>query len=640
MQWNFPEGQGAPLRGISDSGMENFNGNELESLVRENCQNSLDAALNEDNPNVLVEFERHDLPNDEIPGRKEFLDVLIKCKESWGNNTETAKGFFEEALRKGKEKIGFVMRVSDYNTTGLSNPYVRESEMENFGECGGWYALTKMEGAANKQGDKAGAYGIGKNASFCNSYYRMVFYRTFNQANEKASQGISKLVSHKNGSKRANGVGFFGNPNENTPVESIDVLEKMNQRVQTGTDVFVFGFKNNEDWENRVAVAVLENFLVSIYRGQLRVKVQDREINADTLGANIERLRKNLKNGTYGHYLCLEESEAVKRYSRDFHGMGTLELRILVGSAADKFDRKVLIVRKAGMKLFLLEKISRVFPFTGILELKGEALNRYFRSMETVAHDKWEPGRHPDPKEAKKYYKEIKEWIREKVTSLAAHSSEDETAVEGLSDVLSLVPQRPAIGVSGNIRESLNDCIENITIIKRGPKVLQKGVFYGKGNEGRAKATSTRGTLGPDGEPGMRTLKGNQKRKTLDSHRGVPDPEGKDIVFQMRAGGQSRAPLKRVRIIKKNAGMYAVYFEVPHDIDYGRMELVTVGENGKSGQIRIKEVESFGGCKRAWLSGGSIEMESVLATCRVKVVVKLADTRDYAMEVNVYERNK
>lgn len=637
MQWNFPEAPGAPWKGISDAGIENFNGKELESLVRENCQNSLDAALNDSRTPVLVEFEQHFLANDEIPGITEFRDVLQKCKKAWEEDSEKAKKFFKDALKQANEKKGFVLRISDYNTTGLSAPYV---ELDSFGKRGGWYNLTKVDGGANKQGDKAGAFGIGKNASFCNSYYRMVFYRTLNEDNERAAQGISKLVSYRNGPNTAIGTGYFGNPNGNIPVEDIDVLEQMNQRTQTGTDVFVFGFKNNKDWENKVIETVLENFLVAIYRGQLCVKVQGKEINSKSLGDYVEKMQKNLKEGTYGHYLCLGESEAVKRYSLNFHGMGTLELRILVGSAADKLDRKVLIVRKAGMKLFRLGNISRLFPFTGILELKGEGLNRYFRSMETVAHDKWEVGRHSNPEQAKKYYEEIKAWIRETVSSLAEHISEDETNVEGLSGVLLQTPETSVTGESDDKRESVNDNLENITIIKRSPKVATKGIFYGKGDEGKRQSTSTRGTLGADGEPGMRILKGHQKRSKLVSHKGIPDPEGCDVVFQERAGGQSSAALKSVRVIKKNMGTYTVCFEVPHDVGRGRMELVTVGENGKSSQIHIKEIESFEGCKNARLSGGSIEMENVAAASKVKVVVKMTDTRDYAMEVNVYEHNK
>lgn len=61
---------------------------------------------------------------------------------------------------------------------------------------------------------------------------------------------------------------------------------------------------------------------------------------------------------------------------------------------------------------------------------------RNFRAMETVAHDNWEPGRHPNPKQAKLYYEEIKEWIRGIVAELAEHTSEDELDVKGLGGVL------------------------------------------------------------------------------------------------------------------------------------------------------------------------------------------------------------
>lgn len=97
--------------------------------------------------------------------------------------------------------------------------------------------------------------------------------------------------------------------------------------------------------------------------------------------------------------------------------------------------------------------------------------------------------------------------------------------------------------------------------------------------------------------------------------------------------------MKNVRIIKKSTGMYSVNFEIPHDVDYGRIELVTVGENGKSNRINIKSAESAGGCKCAKKSGDYIETEGLSSSNKVKIAVQLADSRDYAMEVNVYEHN-
>ena len=114
--------------------------------------------------------------------------------------------------------------------------------------------------------------------------------------------------------------------------------------------------------------------------------------------------------------------------------------------------------------------------------------------------------------------------------------------------------------------------------MERPVKTPSKGFFYGKeGNEGSSQASDTNGTLGKTGELGLRILKGKRRRKKLDTHRGIPNPDGKDIVAQRKLGGESSCPLKNVRIIKKNIGMYLLSFEIPHNVKSGRIELVTVG---------------------------------------------------------------
>ena len=183
--------------------------------------------------------------------------------------------------------------------------------------------------------------------------------------------------------------------------------------------------------------------------------------------------------GTYGNYLALTRTEGVHIYSQDFHGMGTLELRLLV-DPNEKLDRKVLIVRKAGMKLFRLGNISKLVPFTGILELQGKDLNSYFRAMETVAHDNWEPGRHPNPKQAKAYYEEIKDWIRSCVAELAENTSDDEIDVEGLGGVLQKEPEAVETGDSDNKRENINDHLGNIDVLERQLRLHQKDSFMEK----------------------------------------------------------------------------------------------------------------------------------------------------------------
>lgn len=640
--WNFPGNQDGQIKGVADAGIENFNGTELSSLARENCQNSLDAAIDDDNPNVLVEFERYFVHDNQIPGIEEYRKILKKCKTFWdASKSEKAKTFLKNAVMQANQESGFMLRISDYNTTGLSDPYVEPGDPFNF-SFDGWNALIKIDGGANKGDDKAGAFGIGKSAPFSNSYYRLVFYRTFNQEYERAAQGISRLMSYPEGTTITSGVGYYGNPRGNNPVESIKELDLLNERTEIGTDVFIYGFRGSSDWDVEITVALLENFLMSFYNGQLRVKIQNREINSTTLKGHIERVhneRPGATKGTYGNYLALTRTEGVYTYTKEFHGMGTLELRILV-DPNEKLDRKVLIVRKAGMKLFRLGNISKLVPFTGILELKGKALNSYFRAMETVAHDNWEPGRHSNPKQAKAYYEEIKDWIRSVVAELAEHTSDDEMDVEGLSGVLQREPKKVEAGDSDNKRENLNDHLGNINILTRPAMTASKGFFYGKGKEGNSDSTKTKGILGSTGETGIRILKGKRKRKKTESHRGVPSSEGKDIVVQKQPGGEASCPLKSVRVIKRGIGIYSVNFEIPHDVASGRIELVTVGENGKSNRIHITDVKPSAGCKIAELNNGLIETVGMSSSEKIKIMVTLADSHDYAMEVNVYEHNQ
>ncbi len=38
IRWNFPSNQDGQIKGVADAGIENFNGNELSSLARENME--------------------------------------------------------------------------------------------------------------------------------------------------------------------------------------------------------------------------------------------------------------------------------------------------------------------------------------------------------------------------------------------------------------------------------------------------------------------------------------------------------------------------------------------------------------------------------------------------------------------------
>lgn len=634
IKWNFPHNGYGQVRGVSDAGIETFTGTEIQSLAREICQNSLDAAVEGSDAAIRVDFERYRIESSEIPGYEQYASKIKKAYDYWSKkNSEKTIKVLTKALNSINKPNTVVLRISDFNTTGLSHPYEESDE--------GWNVLTKLDGGATKTGDKAGAFGIGKNAPFTNSDYRLVFYRTLNEAHETAAQGMSRFISFpENLSDSMNtmttGIGYYGNSEGNLPVESISELEKLYKRSEVGTDVFVYGFNAGSEWEKDVVNEVLENFLMSIHKNLLSVTVANRKIDHSTLSSYLSTYNAKIKNA-YWYYQVLVRPE-TKVFTRDFHGLGTLKLSVLVDSS-EKLNRKILITRSSGMKLFALRNMSRIISFSGVLEMEGKELNEFFREMETPAHDKWLPSRHStNAPLAKEYNNELKDWVRDCIQTLGEHSSDDEIEVVGLAGVLQKESKK-ATQLGEDNKESLQDTIGSIIIQPRTSKTKPKGLFYGSEGSGNSKKRDTEGSVGLDGSaPTTRNLGGTRHRSKKDTHRGTPVSGGHDTVHR-RSGGDINQELKNVRVIKTSRNTYRVSFILPRDISAGHVEIVTVGENGKSNKLAIHSVSQLSGCTGVKRSADGVRFASMNGHEKVQFEITLLDNRNYAMEVNVYEHN-
>lgn len=634
-EWNFPHNGYGQVRGVSDAGIETFTGTEIQSLAREICQNSLDAAVEGSDATVRVDFEQYRISSSEIPGYEQYASKIKKAYDYWSKkNSEKTIKVLTKALNSINKPNANVLRISDFNTTGLSHPYEDSDE--------GWNALTKLDGGATKTGDKAGAFGIGKNAPFTNSDYRLVFYRTLNEANETAAQGMSRLISFPEDlsdsmNTMTTGIGYYGNTQGNLPVDSIRELEQLYKRSEMGTDVFIYGFNAGAEWDKDVINEVLENFLMAIHKDLLSVIVADKKIDSSTLTKYLGVYNAKIKNA-FWYYQVLIRPE-TKVFTRDFHGLGTLKLSVLVDSS-EKLNRKILITRSSGMKLFALGNMSRIISFSGILEMEGKELNEFFREMETPAHDKWLPSRHStNAPLAKEYNNELKDWIRECIQTLGEHSSDDEIEVAGLAGVLQKESDKTTQRGDDSNKESLQDTIGSITIQPRISKTKPKGLFYGSEGNGKSKNTDTEGTVGADGgDPTTRNLGGTRHRSKKDTHKGRAVAGGHDTVHK-RYGGDINQELKNVRVIKTSRNTYRVSFILPRDIRAGHVEIVTVGENGKSNRLAINSASELMGCTGIKKSSEGVSFSSMKGHEKVQFEIALLDNRDYAMEVNVYEHN-
>ena len=619
--WNFPSSKIVQQRGISDAGIETFRGKEISSLAREICQNSLDAAVNENFP-VTVEFQRHEIFSAEIPDCDAYKEILRRCRDFWRDNRKIL-GFIGEAIARINLPTTSVMRISDFNTTGLAEPFNPDSHN------GGWNALVNSDGVSNKTGDAAGSFGIGKNAPFTNSFLRMVFYRTLTTKKEHAAQGISRLVTFRvNADERSWGIGYYCDSERILPVEKIDALEKIFRRDDCGTDVFVYGFNGGADWHADICAELIENFLVAIHRNKFNARIQGESLTADTLKNFVARHADRLPTAADYHKVLTDD--AVKTFTRDFHGMGTLTLRVLLGT---DLNRRVLVVRKNGMKLFDMKNFSRTLSFTGILELEGRALNEFFREMETPSHDRWEPGRCDNPKLAREYLTELKRWTRETISNLGAENFSDEVNVEGLGQMLAFDDGAIA-GNSQTTQETLETPVTSTPVRELKPAIDVGKNFSAAGGNDNSKTRQTRGDITSDGGlPAVRTLKGTRPRKTSATHSGESNPDGLDIV---REPVGKRVACKKIRVIKIGDKTYRLILNVAQNISGGKIFISAVGENGDRENLSVRCINSAN-ISGVQTVGDNITFANLRGDYEARITFELRDEQSYALGVDVVE---
>lgn len=623
--WNFPSNGFGQRRGIAEAGIQTFTGKEISSLAREICQNSLDAAIDE-NSIVTVEFQRHEIKSSDIPARDEYKKILRQCRDSWAGNDKT-ETFFNTAIFRIDRPTIFVLRISDFNTTGLENPFDPRA-------LDGWNALTKIDGGATKIGDAAGSFGIGKNAPFTNSALRLIFYRTLNLNGERAAQGVSRVVSFAIGNDEYSaGIGYFGETNKNLPVTSIAALDKICRRDSCGTDVFVYGFNGGKDWQEKISVKLIENFLVAIHRGKFSAKIQGDVLSRDTLENFIDKYAADFDKAA--DYYKVLTGDDVKIFNDNFHDMGTLKLRVIVDSRT-KLNRRVLIIRKNGMKLFDMDRISGTLSFTGILELEGRALNEFFRQMETPAHDKWEPGRHEKPALAREYVTELKRWVREKILSLTTENISEEVDVEGLGEMLAFDDS----AIDGT-NETLQETLELQTFSDDSPQELLPSVekisndLMTTGGNDNSQTQRTAGDITADGQDNAaRKLSGTRRRRTLAEHRGTKNPDGNNIVLE--PVGQ-KISCKKIRVIKVGDKNYRLILGLPQNVSAGKIEIFAVGEDGSLEKIFITRASSADSKIQILTVGDKIAFKNLRGTTEAKINFELRDKQNYALEVDVSE---
>ena len=430
--WNFPSSGGGVQAGFNDSGIETYTGKPFESLAREAIQNSLDARDSLLMDPVKVSFELQEIQQSDFPGHDELLDTMKKCEKETKNNDKAHK-FFVQAIKILKKPPIACLVVKDYGTTGL-----RDGKNNNV-ETGQWHGLVKATGQSAKDENKTagGSYGIGKHAPFVVSGLRTVFYSTryiHNRESVEKAQGKAILVSHQlDDGDKSQAVGFFGHRKRCERLMGEDIPKILQHPPKSnGTTLLIPGLNETENWQEKIAAAVISNYFHAISKNDLNVLIEKEDGFIDINSTELPKLLNSATIKKVGDFDEVEKSmyyyNAIRegtKHETELPSLGHCVMWLTIG---EDQPQRVAILRH-GMKITDdqsgLKRWYGCSQFAAVCECQSNKGNALLRQMENPAHDAFEPARLEDGSaKGKKILKELTKWIRDTIKEAASNSQE------------------------------------------------------------------------------------------------------------------------------------------------------------------------------------------------------------------------
>ena len=573
--WKHPEDMSGEYEGFNNASMEHF-GDPLKGFAREMTQNSLDAALNSEQP-VVLNLKLHDIPINDIPNVDELkvnIQMALDTHLEMNSNPDVrVTKFFNNAVSLLNGKSLKVFEFSDFNTTGMSSG--NKKTLDNT-----FYVYMKTKDFSQKSEDSLGSFGIGKSAPYAVSSLRTIFTSSVYSSDgiaTQATQGKSILTTLKHKDNNGNYTlrnndGYWGVKDGVTHINGyIDELSPYFQRIDRkesethlGSKISVLGFSFYEDWKERMAYAIAQNFFASINNGNLIVNIGNNSeytldgssiqnigelIDPDVVAKHDDEFIENLKI-RMSYLEAINGSVGSNSIEKNLSYLGKCRINLAVSEGLPK---KVCFIRDGmyitdELSINKLKKFSEFNDFVVVFQCLNKKGNQLLREMEPPAHNTFETSRlRGDGWEGKRALNEVSTWIRDELKEYAYDKVEKTAFVNELEEFFNY-----ELGEGGDGDDTINEInpFSNI-IIKLKPTPKKKTRSKNIIKDGKSEDVEV---LDPFGD-------GVMTPDHMGKGSGGGDMEGLSGTSIEKGRVEKLVSVKNFRFVKKNENSVRVFFD-------------------------------------------------------------------------------
>lgn len=477
--------------GPIDPAQQYFEGSHADhAVVRETGQNTLDNPGKDADGPIRMEFELATMATKDIPG----IEGLRAHLQAVADQTENQQGHdrMVKAAALAMEETVSVLRISDYNTTGLTGS-------ENLAARGSPLSrLTRGKGGSTDD-ERGGSFGIGSAVGPMASDLCTVIYTSIPEdTHDSVMAGYTRLATHTLDGISYRAEGYFTRLNCDADFEYKRPAPKIGpflERTEPGTDIYILGYRMAErDPElERVRDAMIDNFMSAIARGSFvvegRAPGNHWTLNATTL-AGFTKGRPE----AHAFYQALQDSSPAEAVIQK---AGKVRLYINVD---DRLEKKLhtITMRAPLMKIDTFRHNSISAKYAAVLICDSAEGNKYLRQLEPPQHHEWDAAR--DQLNGEKVIRDLKAFVRESLRERISTEIGDEVKIDGLSRFLPT--ETVAIGADGEAAIPTSEPgaagteIESSTVT--GSSTSEKATLVPPGKKVRVKVRRPAISVGED----------------------------------------------------------------------------------------------------------------------------------------------